>query len=111
MTTIIHWNDCVDKRKTVLYYVGVEANMTTKQAHWRIIANHLWTRGGITSAEAFELYGITRLSARIMDLRNAGLVIECERYLTRNRYGNAVRYGVYTCKSRSMLKRLRELSS
>lgn len=39
------------------------------------ILKHLQTHKGITAAESFSLYGITRLSARIYDLRDRGFKI------------------------------------
>ena len=35
------------------------------------LLDYLQTHEGITTAEAFDLFGITRLSARIWDLRDA----------------------------------------
>ena len=49
----------------------------------------------ITSKEAFRELGITRLSARIFDLRNLGYVIDTKDVLGRNRYGHATRYAEY----------------
>ena len=44
------------------------------------ILKHLKTHRGITSADAFSKYGITRLSARIYDLRDRGFkIINCNR--------------------------------
>lgn len=40
------------------------------------ILEHLLTLGPITSREAIRGYGITRLAARIYDLRRDGVVIE-----------------------------------
>ena len=58
------------------------------------IKNHLEKKGFITSMQAFELYGVTRLSAIIYVLRNKyGMDIETERRETINRYGNTVSYG------------------
>ena len=39
------------------------------------VLHHLMNHTGITSKEAFENYGITRLSARISDLRERGYEI------------------------------------
>jgi hypothetical protein len=36
------------------------------------VLEHMRTHNGITTYEAFELYGITRLASRICDLRNMG---------------------------------------
>lgn len=60
-----------------------------------IILNHLRKNKGITSMDAFELYGITRLSARIHDLRESGYQISMIWEYSTNQYGNQVRYGKY----------------
>jgi len=59
------------------------------------ILNHLIRYGGLTSKEAFERYGITRLSARIKELREMGYDIKTFMEEGENRYGEAVRYGRY----------------
>lgn len=48
-----------------------EEKMTQTQA----ILNHMQTHGSITSMDAFQLYGATRLSAIIFVLRKRGLNI------------------------------------
>lgn len=53
---------------------------------------------GITSLEAFEKLGITRLSARIYDLKNEGHEITRTRVVTRNRYGEKVNVTFYRLK-------------
>lgn len=40
-----------------------------------IVLDHLINEGGITSFEAFERYGITRLAAVIHDLKDIGVQI------------------------------------
>lgn len=45
--------------------------------------------------DAFSLYGITRLSARIYDLRERGHKIGMVWEESVNRYGTPVRYGKY----------------
>ena len=42
----------------------------------RLILEHLIRRGSITAMEAVEEYGCYRLSARIADLREAGVEME-----------------------------------
>ena len=42
--------------------------MALTQINW--VLQHLLKHGSITSYEAFKLYGITRLSAKIYDLRH-----------------------------------------
>ena len=63
------------------------------------IKNHLEKRGYITSMQAIELFGVTRLSSVIYVLRNKyNMNIETERRETINRYGNTVHYGFYKLK-------------
>ena len=59
------------------------------------ILKHLCERGGITSMEAFQMYGITRLSARICDLRRQGVQISNQRQKARNRGGEVVYFDRY----------------
>lgn len=67
-------------------------NITQKQ----LVLNHLkHNRLGITSAEAFAEYGITRLAAVIFDLREEGHDITTEDIYATNRYGVKVSYARY----------------
>ncbi len=59
------------------------------------IMNHLVRNGSITQSEAFELYGISRLGARIWDLRNSGHKIQKLMETGKNRYGDQVCYARY----------------
>ena len=59
------------------------------------VLNHLRKRGSITSREAFELYGATRLSGLIFNYKKHGINIVTEMRETTNRYGNKVRYARY----------------
>ena len=56
-----------------------------------------WLKDGhtITSMEAFELFGITRLSARIFELRKAGHNIVCHQRTGKTRYGTTTTFAVY----------------
>ena len=63
--------------------------------HNQLILNHLQKHKTITTLEAFELYGITRLSARIYDLRESGIKIGLIWETGTNRYGNQVKWGKY----------------
>lgn len=60
-----------------------------------IVRNHLEKHNTITSKIAFEKYGITRLSAVIYNLRDAGLKIVTEYETSKNRYGEKTTYAVY----------------
>lgn len=59
------------------------------------ILRHLKEHGGITSMEAFQIYGITRLSARISDLRDKGIEIIGKTEKSRNRDGRWVYFDRY----------------
>ncbi len=58
----------------------------------RIVFNHLRSRGSISPLEAFGTYGITRLAARINDLKKKGILTHTE--LKRDASGKA--YARYT---------------
>lgn len=59
------------------------------------VLNHMETREGITSWEAYERYGITRLSSIIHRIRKRGYKVITKLKSTENRYGNTVNYAVY----------------
>ena len=67
-----------------------------KQSQVSMLADHLILNGSITSIEAIEMYGCTRLSARIWDLRHKyGMKIEAVPETGKNRYGKLVNYVRY----------------
>lgn len=59
------------------------------------LLTHFEKYGSITSMEAVEKYGITRLAARIKDLRDLGYDITTLMMDGQNRYGEATRYAKY----------------
>ena len=59
------------------------------------VLNHLRKKKYITSYEAFELYGATRLSAIIFDLRTDGIKIGGIWEKTVDRYGTEKRFKRY----------------
>ena len=59
------------------------------------ILNHLEKHSSLTSMEAFQLYGVTRLAARIKELRDAGYDIKTLMFESVNRYGESVRFAKY----------------
>ena len=65
--------------------------MTQKQT----VLEHMWENTTITSKEAFDEYGITRLAARIADLRRDGWVITTTNKKGKNRFGHTVIYAEY----------------
>ena len=66
-----------------------------KEAHCRLILEHMKMHGTIHHFEAEDLYGCTRLAARIKVLRNRGVDIETEIVKGKNRHGETTRYAVY----------------
>lgn len=62
------------------------------------ILRYLRTNPWLTSKEAFEKFGITRLSARIKDLRDKGYDIETVMVETTTRFGESCRYARYVLK-------------
>ena len=61
------------------------------------ILKRLQKQGKITSVECIELYGCTRASSVIMNLRKDH-IIETEMQKGINRHGNTCRYGIYVYK-------------
>ena len=59
------------------------------------VLNHLKEHGAITSLEAIELYGATRLSDIIYRLRKKGMKIETLDLPFTDRYGTKSTYGKY----------------
>lgn len=59
------------------------------------ILKHLQTQGSITSMEAFQKYGATRLSAIIFNFRKMGYDIDTHIIVGKNRYGSTCQYAEY----------------
>ena len=73
--------------------------MRTRNTQQKKVLKHLhYYKNGITSFQAFKLYGITRLSAVIYDLKKNGIEIEMERIPKKNEDGTVTRYGRYFLK-------------
>lgn len=62
------------------------------------LLNYMIAHYGITSKEAFEELGITRLAARIKDLRDLGYNIITVMETGKTRYGETCRYARYHYK-------------
>ena len=61
------------------------------------ILNHLKKYGSITQKDAWELYGASRLSAIIYNLKHKeGYNITTQTVQGKNRYGETTYFGVYT---------------
>lgn len=65
-----------------------------------LILNHLQNNYGLTQLEATERYGITRLQARIYELKKEGYNIVGQPVYSRNRYNKPVRYFRYILKEK-----------
>lgn len=61
-----------------------------------LVLRHLQDFGSITSMDAFNDYGITRLSAVIFDLRELGYKIKTNDETRKNRYGVPTTYARYS---------------
>lgn len=59
------------------------------------VLNYMQEFGGITSLEAFRDLGITRLSAKIFNLKKQGYVINSEMQQGENRYGEITHFKRY----------------
>lgn len=64
----------------------------------QLIEKHLLEKGKITSWEAFEIYGVTRLSHIIYVLRRKYDIISVST-TKKNRYGHYCTYSTYTLKN------------
>lgn len=68
--------------------------MQKETQHERIM-NYIDTYGSITPFDAFREFGVTRLAARIFELRMKGVNIVGERESGKNRFGESVSYVRY----------------
>jgi hypothetical protein len=59
------------------------------------VLEHLKSHGTITSWQAIQDYGATRLSAIIFNLRKDGYDIDTKTELTKDRNGNVCQYAKY----------------
>lgn len=71
--------------------------MTQKQ----IVLEHLQRFGSLTTMEAFEQLGLTRVGARVCDLRKEGWHIVTIPEESVNKYGKNVRYARYILRRKS----------
>ena len=63
-----------------------------------LVRQHLLINGEITSWQAIEMYGATRLSAIIFELRKRGYDIRTIMREGTDRYGNTSQYANYVLK-------------
>jgi hypothetical protein len=60
------------------------------------IINHLMTKGTLTSAQAYELYGTLKLPTRVSELLTQKFPIKKETIKVTNRHGKEVRVTQYS---------------
>lgn len=60
------------------------------------VLKYMQTHTGITSIQAIEKFGATRLSDIIFRLRKEGYDIETEQITKKNRYGHVVTFAKYS---------------
>lgn len=60
-----------------------------------LILKHMKDHGSITTFEAYEQYGITKLTTRISELRRLGVKIRHQAHSGVNRFGKPVTYNRY----------------
>ena len=60
------------------------------------VLRYMQTHKGITSLQAIEKFGATRLSDIILKLRRDGYNIETESITKKNRYGHTTTFARYT---------------
>lgn len=81
--------------------------MDREKTQNRVILRHLQGGGRLTALEALDLCGTMRLSARIMDLRNAGHDIVTNRVTKKSRAGSAMSYAEFVMPGASGEKKRR----
>ena len=69
--------------------------MSAEHTQKAMVLKHLQQFKSITSWEAIEFYGATRLSGIIYSLRQEGHIISSETEKGRNRYGHPVKFAKY----------------
>lgn len=67
-----------------------------KQTQEEKVLDYIKTNGQITTLDAFNELGITRLSDKVFKLRNLGIEIKTTRKTVKNRYGSKVSIAIYT---------------
>lgn len=66
----------------------------------QLVLQYLKDFGSITSLQSFADLGITRLAARISDLKEEGYSFKTEIVKQKNRYGKVVRFAKYTLEEK-----------
>lgn len=72
--------------------------MTQKQA----VLDHLLSGKELSSIQAINLYGVTRLGAVILNLKKEGYVINSRREKVKNRFGHTSTPSIYSISKESL---------
>lgn len=75
--------------------MNIDPNAFNSASQCAEVLRYLKSGGRVTTAEAFTLWGITRLAARVFELRQRGEPIESTSISVRNRNGRMVKVDVY----------------
>ena len=73
--------------------------MKNQSSQTKDILNYMISHGGISGAQAFQLFGCMHLPGIIYSLRKQGYEIESITNTSKNRYGRNVNYTVYCYRS------------
>lgn len=60
------------------------------------LLDYLRRFGSVTTWEAFQELGITRLSARFFEIKERGYLIKTESIISKNRFGEPIRFNKYS---------------
>lgn len=66
-----------------------------KRTQVEMILDHMNRFGSITTLEAFNNYGCTRLASRIHEIRRMGIIVNVETVAVKNRYEETVHVARY----------------
>ena len=72
--------------------------MKKKASQNDLVLAYIRAYGSITTLEAFQYLGITRLASRICDLSKMGYEFDRDTVKAKNRYGDEVHFTKYTLK-------------
>ena len=78
-----------------MMFMGRKRSNTSQR---QMVLNHIQKYGGITSIEAIELYGATRLSGLIYNLKKDGYNINTQLLKGVTRYGTSCCYAKYSIR-------------
>lgn len=75
--------------------INLEQRIAALPRQARRVAHYMLQFGEITPLQAFADLGVTRLAARIFDMRQADILVYDGDRKARNRFGETVRYKAY----------------